>query len=98
MFSLKNRLCQLFSTKQLVKHQEGENNSPETDFDLNNLPPCPVCASSDVAIFIYGKPPLRKGVLEGLESGKIISGGCMIRKTTPKRHCYNCNHDFWRLR
>ena len=41
MFSLKNRLCQLFSTKQLVKHQEGENNSPETDFDLNNLPPLP---------------------------------------------------------
>jgi hypothetical protein len=88
MLNLKNRLCQLFSTKPSV----------ENNFDLDNIPPCPVCASTDVAIFIYGKPPLRKVILEGLESGKIISGGCMIRRTAPKWHCYNCNKDFGRLR
>jgi hypothetical protein len=98
MFSLKNRLCQLFSTRQPVECQAGDDDFLENNFDLDDIPPCPVCGSNDVAIFIYGKPPLKSFILEGLESGKIISGGCMIRRTAPKWHCYDCNNDFGRLR
>jgi len=90
MFSWVNRLRQLAS---------GKPQKIETFyFDLDNIPPCPTCGSDNVAIFIYGKPPLERAILEGLESGKIISGGCMIRVTAPKWHCYQCKNDFGRLR
>ncbi len=98
MFSLKNRLRQLFSPRQSGEETEGESSFLKNNLDPDKIPPCPVCASNNVAIFIYGKPPLNKAILEGLESGKIISGGCMIRRTAPKWHCYNCNKDFGRLR
>ncbi len=90
MFLRLNRLQQLFSG--------GDREIENSYFDLDNTPPCPTCGSDDVAIFVYGKPQMDKVTLEGLESGKIISGGCMIRKTAPKWHCYNCNNDFGRLR
>jgi hypothetical protein len=98
MFNLKERLCRLLAIRNIDQWQGGEGDIPENNFDLDNIPPCPNCASTDVAVFIYGKPPLKSVILDGLESGKIISGGCMIRRTAPKWHCYSCNNDFGRLR
>ncbi|MEA3363321.1 MAG: hypothetical protein U9Q61_08660 [Thermodesulfobacteriota bacterium] len=69
----------------------------DDNFNFANIPDCPACGSDNVAIFAYGKPRLSKIIIEGFESGKIIPGGCMILKTTPKWHCYNCNRDFGRL-
>ncbi|MCK4503172.1 MAG: class I SAM-dependent methyltransferase [Desulfuromonadales bacterium] len=69
----------------------------DDNFDFDSTPTCPACASNNVAIFVYGKPRLSRIIIEGFESGKIISGGCMIRKTAPKWHCHNCNKDFGRL-
>jgi len=69
----------------------------DDSFDFDSVSACPTCGSNNVAIYVYGKPPLSRRMVEGLESGKIISGGCMIRKTAPKWHCHNCNKDFGRL-
>ncbi len=67
------------------------------DFDLAKIPPCPKCKSAEVAKIVYGKPALTRQVIEGLESGKIISGGCMIQQGAPEWHCNRCNKDFGRL-
>jgi 2-polyprenyl-3-methyl-5-hydroxy-6-metoxy-1,4-benzoquinol methylase len=67
------------------------------EFDLGNVPPCPHCGSNDVAKMLYGKPALTRQILEGLESGKIISGGCMIHGGAPGWHCNHCHQDFGHL-
>ncbi|MDX2495972.1 MAG: hypothetical protein QNK27_13490 [Desulfuromusa sp.] len=69
----------------------------DDNFNFATVPDCPACASNNVAIFVYGKPRLSRTIVEGFESGRIIPGGCMIHKTTPKWHCHNCNKDFGRL-
>ena len=63
-------------------------------FDPTQIPSCPTCQSADVAKILYGKPPLTRQILAGLESGKIISGGCMIHSGAPEWHCHNCQNDF----
>lgn len=103
MAVLKKVLQQLFSSKrfsttQAIVTEETGNFTCDNNFDFDNVPACPDCASNNVASFVYGKPQLDKIIIAGLESGKIISGGCMIRKTAPKWHCYNCNKDFGQLR
>ena len=70
---------------------------PNQDFDLDKTPACPHCQSKDVAKLIYGKPALTRQILEGLESGKIISGGCMIHGGAPQWHCNSCRRDFGHL-
>ena len=69
---------------------------PNQDFDLSKPPPCPACKTTDVAKIVYGKPALTRQVLEGLESGRIISGGCQIHNGAPGWHCNRCNQDFAR--
>ena len=64
------------------------------DFDLDQIPPCPHCASDEVAIIIYGKPALNRQILTGLESGQIISGGCLVHGGAPRWHCNHCQQDF----
>jgi len=90
--------CGRFSVDQSTITEETDSFILDDDFDFDSVPACPGCASRNVAIFVYGKPRLSRKVIEGFESGKIISGGCMIRKTAPKWHCYNCDKDFGRLR
>lgn len=67
------------------------------DFDLSNSPPCPHCGMKDVTKKIYGKPVLTRQIIEGLESGTIISGGCMIHGGAPEWHCNRCNKEFSHL-
>ncbi|NOQ41685.1 MAG: hypothetical protein GQ563_04195 [Desulfuromusa sp.] len=103
MSVLKKVLRQWFSSGESEPDQsplakETDNFILDDNFGFDSVPPCPACASNNVAIFVYGKPRLSRIIVEGFESGKIISGGCMIRKTAPKWHCYNCNKDFGRLR
>ncbi len=57
-------------------------------------PPCPHCGSEQVARIVYGKPPLTRHVLQGLESGEIISGGCLVQQGAPEWHCHSCNQQF----
>lgn len=102
MSVLKKALRQWFSSGESEPVQsplakETDNFILDDNFDLNTVPACPACASKNVATFVYGKPRLNRIIVEGFESGKIISGGCMIRKTAPKWHCHNCNKDFGRL-
>ncbi len=69
----------------MVKNQE---------LDLDDLPPCPNCGTEDVARIIYGKPALTRQIMEGLKSGKIVSGGCMVQTGAPQWRCNHCNSDF----
>jgi len=64
------------------------------DSDERSKPGCPHCGATDVAKVIYGKPALTRQLLEDLESGKVISGGCMIHDGAPEWHCYGCQRDF----
>ena len=61
---------------------------------LDNLPPCPICGGNDIAQIIYGKPPLTRQVLAGLESGRILSGGCLVHNGAPEWYCFSCRQDF----
>lgn len=74
-----------------------ENFVQNQDFDLSKVPTCPHCQSKDVAKMIYGKPALTRQIIEGLESGKIISGGCMLHGGAPEWHCNSCRRDFGHL-
>ena len=103
MSAIKKTLKKLFSAEKLQPDQttvpkETGNFILDDIFDFDSATICPVCASGDIATFVYGKPRLSTKIVEGFESGKIISGGCMIRKTAPRWHCYNCKKDFGRLR
>ena len=102
MSALKNVLQRLFLLNKRLSPQTSVSADADCfvldkDFDFANIPSCPVCNSNQVATFIYGKPSLTRLIIEGFESGKFISGGCMIRESAPKWHCYNCNRDFGRL-
>lgn len=67
------------------------------DFDLSQKPACPHCSSTDVAKIVYGKPALTRQILQGMETGEIISGGCMIHNGAPQWHCHSCNQQFGQL-
>jgi ribosomal protein L37AE/L43A len=65
--------------------------------DVHNRPACPHCGAAEVVKIIYGKPPLTRQLLEDLESGRVISGGCMIHSGAPEWHCSSCNNEFGQL-
>lgn len=64
------------------------------DFDLDAFPNCPDCGSNEVARMLYGKPALSRKILTGLESGKLISAGCVVHGGAPEWHCQKCLTDF----
>lgn len=47
----------------------------DENFDIEQRLPCPRCKSKEVAIIVYGTPMLTRKILEGFESGRLISGG-----------------------
>jgi hypothetical protein len=69
----------------------------DEDFDFESSPSCPNCKANDSAFIIYGKPLLTRKIITGFESGRLISGGCMVRKSAPKWHCQQCGIDFGTL-
>ncbi len=87
----KTTVCdhKFFAAEALVHNQA---------FDPSKTPRCPHCHKDDVSKMIYGKPALNRQIIEGLESGRIISGGCMIHGGAPEWHCNQCNRDFGHLK
>ncbi len=69
----------------------------QDDVTFDGIPPCPRCKATDVARIIYGKPPLTRQILEGLESGRLVSGGCLVHQGAPAWRCNRCNRDFGQL-
>lgn len=101
---LQRRLLVLLAQWRKPSPPETEQQSLESeyfiqnqDFDLNKKTPCPYCRSENVAKMIYGKPALTRQIIEGLESGSIVSGGCMIHGGAPEWHCNSCKRDFGHL-
>ena len=74
-----------------------ENFVVDENFVMSSHPPCPACGSDNIAIYVYGKPLLTRDIIAAFESGRIISGGCMIRQQAPKWHCNKCSTDFGHL-
>ena len=106
MMKIRSTIARLFDalkgTKSATKDNPDDHLSEtllqDRDLDPSGFPPCPKCKASQTSKIIYGKPALTRQMLSGLESGRIISGGCMIRPGAPKWHCPRCRHDFGRLK
>ena len=69
----------------------------DADIDLDNFPSCPRCGAQDVAMIIYGSPMMTTKIHAAFESGRLLSGGCMVRKSAPAWHCHQCGVDYGRL-
>lgn len=69
----------------------------DTDIDLDNFPKCPRCRSDAVAMIIYGSPMMTTKIHRAFETGQLIAGGCMVRKSAPAWHCHGCQNDFGKL-
>lgn len=69
----------------------------DADIDLDNFPTCPKCISDDISMIIYGSPMMTTKIHKAFESGRLLSGGCMVRKNAPAWHCNLCGHDYGRL-
>ncbi|HEY5674798.1 MAG TPA: class I SAM-dependent methyltransferase [Malonomonas sp.] len=68
--------------------------SRNQEFDFAAYPACPFCSGSRVGKIVYGKPALTRHILQGLETGQIISGGCTLQHDAPQWHCHQCRKDF----
>jgi DNA-directed RNA polymerase subunit RPC12/RpoP len=56
---------------------------------------CPYCKSENVATILYGMPDLsNKELLEEIENGKTLLGGCCIDINLPLYHCNDCKKDW----
>ncbi len=71
--------------------------SRNQEFSFADYPRCPVCGSDKIGKFVYGKPALTRHILLGLETGQIISAGCILQRGAPQWHCHDCRSDFGRL-
>lgn len=99
--SIISRLTRLFKPTKEATTDECAN-APhnficDADIDLDNFPACPKCRSQKVAMIIYGSPMMTTKIHAAFESGRLLSGGCMIRKRAPAWHCNQCGHDYGRL-
>ena len=102
MPGLKNLLPRLsfrrrFSAAKQIALSAPGNFVVDKNFILDTHPPCPACGSDNISIYVYGKPLLTRDIIAALESGRIISGGCMIRRQAPKWHCNDCGADYGHL-
>jgi len=57
-------------------------------------PKCPRCGSSDTAKYLYGMPVYDKSLIQKIEDGQIITGGCYIESNESRFHCNACQKDF----
>lgn len=56
------------------------------------LPTCPNCGSLDVIPIAYGYPGPE--MMEEMERGEIILGGCCIEQHQPTHECKPCSTRF----
>lgn len=99
--SIISRLIRLIHSKKEATKSESANTPhhfiSDADIDLDNFPTCPKCGTHDVAMIIYGSPMMTTKIHAAFESGRLLSGGCMVRKSAPAWHCYQCGADYGRL-
>lgn len=68
---------------------------------------CPLCNSTKIADYLYGKPSycdfkydfstgefVTVDLHEEIRKGKIVLGGCVIWDDSPRWRCMNCETDF----
>lgn len=55
---------------------------------------CPKCGSKNVARIMYGMLLFSDELMQKINSGKIILGGCCISNMDPKYHCNECGERF----
>lgn len=55
---------------------------------------CPKCGSKNVGRIMYGMPLFSDELMQKINSGKIILGGCCISNMAPKHHCNDCGERF----
>ena len=58
---------------------------------------CPRCKSDNVARIQWGLPAFTEELERGLESGRVILGGCCISPDSPELHCNDCGAEFGHL-
>jgi len=62
----------------------------------NNNEICPRCGSTNVAAIRWGLQKLSDGLREGLDSGRIVLGGCFRTGDDPTNVCNECKCGFRR--
>lgn len=56
---------------------------------------CPKCGSTKIGKYQYGLPVMTAKTKRDVDAGKIILGGCTIKRdVSPKYHCHACENDF----
>ena len=55
-------------------------------------PVCLLCESRSVAKIAYGYPG--REMLEDLDRGRIVLGGCCVTENDPEWHCKDCEHEW----
>ncbi len=95
-------------TLDMSKQEDKEEGSPyNLDFVVRNKKAqikCPYCGSKNTARILYGMPVLSEGLMEKLDSGIVLLGGCCLhgvddgngRMITmdPARCCNDCHKRF----
>ena len=57
-------------------------------------PTCPKCGSVRVAEIFYGLPYFSAALERDIEVGKIVLGGCGIKRDSPSWHCNDCRNEW----
>lgn len=68
------------------KHQKTRRNSPA----------CPFCGSRHIAVYLRGMPRYSEELMQAIEEGEIILGGCCVSDNDPRYYCHDCKKEFGR--
>lgn len=56
---------------------------------------CPKCHHTPIAYVLYGYPNFDdKTLMQEVEEGKIVLGGCVVYEDRPTWQCTSCGFDF----
>jgi primosomal protein N' len=58
---------------------------------------CPSCGSEPIATISYGHPDMSETLMNKIDEGRIVLGGCVIAMdgTDPKWKCTNCETELF---
>jgi rubredoxin len=73
------------------------NNSTKKRYESIEQPDsCPACGSNRIARIVYGLPSSSPRLMERVEKGEIVFGGCCITRDDPSWNCPDCNAKIYR--
>lgn len=55
---------------------------------------CPYCGATKTAKIVYGMPAMSPKLMDLMDKGEIVLGGCSIIDGTPEYRCNECNKEF----